>query len=167
MNTIKENVLSAQGRILDLLMECESQLAALYDRFADTFPAHAPFWQRMAREERQHSRALDQLHTLLARGHLFQNIGRFNEERLAGMRATLAAAGQDLDAKRLDEAAAYVVAMKLECTLLERCFYNTVTSDAPEYQNVSQILQAETQQHVQRLKREIERYGQESVAWVV
>jgi hypothetical protein len=166
MSTIKESVLSAQGHILDSLVACESQIAALYEAFAAAFPAAATFWQRMAREERQHSQALDQLHRMLARGHLFQNIGRFNEESLAGMRSTMTEAGQELAAKRMDLAASYAVAMKLECSLLECCFYATVTSDAPEFQAVSQILREETQQHVRRLKHEIEEHGKANMVFL-
>jgi hypothetical protein len=155
MSSVKDAVLLAQGQIIDALVDCERQLADLYEKFAAAFPPHAAFWHRLAQEERQHSQALDHLHALLARGHLFQNIGRFNEENLAGTRAILAGAEQALTTRRLESDEAFALALKLECTLLESRFYVSVSSDASEYQAVSTILHTETQQHIKRLHTEM------------
>ncbi len=155
MSSVKDAVLSAQGRIIDALVDCEGRIATVYEKFAAAFPMHAPFWQRLARDERQHTQALDHLHALLARGHLFQNIGRFSEENLATLRTIMADAEKALSAGRLTADAAFAVSMKLECSLLESRFYVSVSSDAPEYQAVSRILQAETEQHIQRVRAEM------------
>lgn len=151
MSSVKDEVICAQRRILDGLVDCEARIAATYEKFAVAFPAFADFWARLVREERQHVLALEKLHSFLARGHLFQNIGRFDSVKMQNLRDILDEADRSVTSAKIDASEAFALALKLEYSLMESHFYASVTSDAPEFLAVSKVLQAETEQHVSKL----------------
>ena len=152
MSSIKGEVLRSQGRILDMLIDCESQLAVLYESFAVAFPRFAAFWRKLAGEEHQHAEVLEGLHFILARGFLFNDIGRFSQEKLKPMRVILDEASHKVASAKMQAIEAFTTALQLEHSLVESRFYAEVTSDAPEFAIRCKVLQTETEAHIQWLE---------------
>ena len=151
MATVKDDVISAQGRILDSLIDCELRIAATYKAFAVAFPLFADFWESLAREERQHGLVLKKLHGCLARGFLFENIGRFDQVAMNSLQVIQDDAERAMAAGVMDASEAFAVALKLERSLIESQFYVCVKSDAPEFTAVCKVLNGATERHVAKL----------------
>ncbi|MEI6211063.1 MAG: hypothetical protein WCR06_05505 [bacterium] len=151
MSSVFTEVIGAQRRILDSLVDCESRIEALYQKFAVAFPRFAEFWEGLACEERRHVHALKSMHSFLERGQLFQNIGRFDQQKVDGLLAILEEADQNVTTDKMESSEAFAMALRLECSLVESRFYVDVTSDAPAFSAVCRVLRAETEQHVAKL----------------
>ena len=157
MSSIKGEISRAQGRILDMLVDCENRFAGLYERFAVALPQAADFWSRIASDERRHAEVLEGLHFLLASGFLFQNIGRFSTDKMKPILSIIEDADLQMASATFDFPGALRIALNLECSLLESCFYVEVTSDAPAFAARCKVLQSETEVHIGQLRARIAR----------
>ena len=151
MGSVRDEVLKAQGKILESLIDCESRIAVMYEGFAGAFPGNADFWNRIAVEERQHARVLTALRSVLVRGYLFQDIGRFDQAKIQALHVLLDKINKSAASGEINHAEASTVAMKVECFLQESRFYAEVTSDAPEFASVCQTMRRETERHIAQI----------------
>ena len=152
MKSAKDEVASAQAKILDALVDGENRLAALYGKFAVAFPLFSGFWNQISQEEQRHGKVLKSLHAVLVRGYLFHDIGRFAPEKMQSTLPIEEEAERKLLAFNLTAADALSTALTLESSLAESRFYAEVTSDAPEFAAVCRSLQADTERHIQKLR---------------
>lgn len=149
---IKQHIREAQGKIIDNLIACESLIAELYTEYSKTDPELASFWHALALEETGHAHQLKTLIKFLDKGTLFQEIGRFDAASIAPV---VALAKNELEATRQtppSRSHALSVALKLETTLIDSHFYETVHADSPEYQAIARHLGAATQKHVEMVR---------------
>ena len=110
----------------------------------------------LVREEIRHAQLLEGLHSILDRGFLIHDIGRFDQERMKEFQALLDDARQRVSSGAMDEAGAFATALQVEHSLLESRFYAEVSSDAPEFAAVCKVMQDETEQHIAKLQAALE-----------
>jgi hypothetical protein len=151
---IQAKVRAAQGAIIDRLADCESLLAELYTTYRDTIPELRDFWERLAKEETTHKQILLTLHSILDRGRIFYNLDRFNERAITEYIEKVTA---ELDAAKGTPAPplyAVSTALALEVALIDTQFYDTVTSDAPEFSLIARQLSAASRKHIEHIQRQ-------------
>ena len=151
MHSIRAKIAAAQGQILDALIGCESQTAAMYEGFAVLFPDSSLLWSELAAEERQHAKVLEAMHAVLARGNLFQNIGRFEQAKMKALHDLLETVNRKVLTGKTTLAEAVAAAVKVERSFVESHFYKVVLSDAPEFTAMCKTLQAEEERHFARI----------------
>ena len=79
---IKNKVIESQKQIIDSLAECELQICHLYQKFAARFPEMKNQWLGLAAAEQTHHNLLKTMHSILKKGNLFYNLGKFSDEAI-------------------------------------------------------------------------------------
>lgn len=151
MSTVKAKVAQAQGAIIDALIGCETQIAAMYEGFAQIFPETGVFWSEIAAEERRHAAALQTMHAILAHGNLFRDIGRFDQAQFKILAGCMDEISESVARKEITSEQALAAALRVECSLIECRFYKDVTSDAPEFTRICNALRDDTERHISKL----------------
>jgi hypothetical protein len=150
---MKDQVIAAQRKILNDLAAQETMIGELYDAYAVLHPTSSSLWSTLAKEERMHaSMLLTILTKMLDAGHLFWNIGQFNDESVAKELELIRDALYRVRNAKPSEYECITTAIQIENTLLDSKFYSVVTSDAKEFATICQTLTKETEKHIQRLK---------------
>jgi len=150
---IKNKIRQSQSDIINDLAECESAIGKLYGEYGRLIPESAEFWTRLAHEEMQHAAMLRSFHRTLEKGNLFFNLGKFTGDSLKSVNVLT---GQELEFARketVSHAHALTVAVKIENMLLEAKFYDTITSDAPEFQIIAKKLADDTRVHLASIQQ--------------
>jgi hypothetical protein len=149
---IIQRIRESQGRIINNLMTCESLIAQLYEEFSRTDQDLSQFWHVIAKEENDHSQQLKTLLNLLDNGVLFNKIGRFDSAFISPVIDLLE---KELESTRHTPPSRYhalSIALQVESTLIDSCFYDTVQADSLEYQAVASQLRLDTLMHVDRVR---------------
>lgn len=152
---IKAKIRDAQKRIIDNLAQCEESIAELYAAYSHGFPDMAAFWQTLSTEEKAHARLLKSMHKQLDNGYIFNNIGRFDKQTtdafITRIKTELAAVKE----KSISALHATKTALVIEASLVDGCFYETVTSDAPEFKAVADHLTKATNTHIELIQKQM------------
>jgi rubrerythrin len=149
---IIQRIRESQGRIINNLMTCESLIAQLYEEFSRTDQDLSQFWHVIAKEENDHSQQLKTLLNLLDNGVLFNKIGRFDSAFISPVIDLLE---KELESTRHTPPSRYhalSIALQVESTLIDSCFYDTVQADSPEYQEIASQLRVATLMHVDKIR---------------
>lgn len=144
---IKERIREAQARIITNLAKCETLIAELYEEFSRSDAELAHFWLNISTEEVDHASKLKSLLTLLDKGVIFREIGRFDAPSINPM---LERVGKELEAARRAPPSrkhALQTALDIETTVFDAHFYDVVHADSPEYQAIASQLKTETHRH--------------------
>lgn len=151
---IRTKVRDAQKQIIDRLAQCEALLSDLYTTYRSAIPEMDKFWAQLAKEETTHEKILKTLYSVLDRQHIFYNLDRFNGQGITDYIDRITA---ELDAvRRTPVTALYAVstALSLEVALIDSRFYDTVTSDAPEFALIAKQLSGAARKHVEHIQRQ-------------
>jgi hypothetical protein len=149
---IIQRIRESQGRIIANLMTCESLIAQIYEEFGRTDQELSLFWQGIAKEEKGHAQQLQSLLNLLDNGVIFKEIGRFDSAFVSPVIDLLE---KELGSTRQTPPSRYhalSIALLVESTLIDSCFYDTVQADSIEYQAVASQLRLDTLMHVDRVR---------------
>jgi rubrerythrin len=107
---LKKKVVEAQRDILRVLSEFEGQLAVVYKRFSELYPDTSASWVELAAEENRHADRLNSLLSVLERGEIFKNLGRFPNNVVLEMINGLKQCLEKADKGELSEKEAIAVA---------------------------------------------------------
>jgi hypothetical protein len=124
--------------LLELLAEHERAIARLYRAYASRFDEHAGFWTNLADEELKHSACLNKLRTLSQEDDTFVIVERFSVDAIQFSIRYI---------EELIERASQPLATKLEESLLEKNFFEVLSGDSQEVQEVLDFLTNETERH--------------------
>lgn len=149
---IRQRIRDAQAKIIRNLMTCESLISELYGEFACADPELSKFWLDIADEEKDHAKHLEALLQLLDKGVIFHHLGRFDEVAIAPLMnlvSTELAAARRTSPTRHH---ALQVAVKIEMSVFDAHFYETVVADSPEFRTVAAKLSSDTRKHAELLR---------------
>ncbi len=154
-----DKVTPFQRKILSELADLEIRISLLYKAYEALFPAAASFWGDMAKEEVRHAAMLLSLNKDLDEGHVFWNIGQFNEAVIKEQRDLI-----DAELKRTHDYNVTVhdaldAAIRIENSLLESHFYSTVKSSSTAFPHIAKALTIATQTHLRKLQAHIVESG--------
>ena len=150
--TTQSTIATAQHAIIDGLVDCEMLIAELYHAYGVLFPEVGSFWIAIGHEEETHARLLLELHTYLDHGHVFFNIGKFNQESLQPVRARIEGCVRAARSGKIALRDALFAACSIENSVMDARFYDTVTSNSPDFQRVAEALSKSTEGHVSAIQ---------------
>ncbi len=151
---LKSEVAARQRQILAQLVECEEAFAELYNIYAALLPQHAEFWSTLVHEEVAHATTLKTLYSLLDRGALFHQIGRFSDAITQPILDRVRREIQEATPSQCTPEYALRVAWEIENSLGESGFYDVVESDAPEFRAVAALLSKALDAHINKIQAE-------------
>lgn len=146
---------TADGRveIIELLAAHEAAIARLYNVYGEVLTGYRDFWQRLAREETRHATWLKNLAVLAERGEISVDRRRFAAEVIKKSMEYMdreyetAAGGLASIESALDTAGI------IEKSMLESEYFKILEADSPQVQKILTALAADTDEHLQKIKR--------------
>ena len=117
---------------------------------------------RLAEAEKSHYNLLKTMHSILDKGSVFINLGRFGGEALEAMIGSVDEAIKKADEDSFERSDAVAVALKIETSLIDSHFYDVVSTDAPEFKIIAGRLSSEIKKHVDLISRVAEMYGKDA-----
>lgn len=147
---IKDKTLLAQREILQGLISLELAISAIYEVFSKKFPEHSAFWFKLAKDEKRHAAFLKGVQKqTLDQGYLLENIGGFSS--CSAKDVIVFIENESAKANKLGYTLndAVKCAVNIESSLIDARFYDTVSSKAPGYKSMANILLKETNKHLE------------------
>jgi hypothetical protein len=144
----------AQKNILNLFEENELNISRLYKLYAKSNPKHKNFWQKLASEEIQH--ALEIRGSYQGQEEVFEenNFSRGTIKYVSDfVRDNIIKAQKE----KVDHSKALEIALRIEQSFLEKKCFELFTPNKQKVKEVLEKLNKETEEHVGRLKKELER----------
>ena len=143
--------------IIDLIVDCEQALSALYRAFAARFPVHARFWTQLAEDEERHEGWAEGLRHHLETGLVAPLPSRDNPEVYREFLAFLEEKRRATDTLTFPEALA--IARTAERTYIERNLLAVFDTDSPEVRRVLTHLAEETERHRNQINEMHHKYA--------
>ena len=144
-----------QKKIIDLFIDQELFIAALYERFSGSFPEHRDFWLTMAGEERAHAGWIQQLlsgeisdKVYFAEGKSRINTAQTYIEYIRGIIS-------NVDRNAVDMLKALAISKDLETSLMERNMFKHFESDSSEVKKVFGYLEEQQALHCERITEKL------------
>ena len=144
-----------QKKIIELFVDQELFIAALYERFSNSFPEHRDFWLHMASEERTHADWIQQLlsgeisdKVYFAEGKTRINTAKTYIEYLKNIIS-------GIDNKAIDMLKALALSKDLETSLMERNMFKHFESDSSEVKKVFAYLEKQQALHCERITEKL------------
>ncbi len=144
----KEKIIEIQSAIIDNLVLCEEAISTLYSVYAMSIPEMEEFWQDLSKKEKIHADLLRSMHKQLAKGNIFQNIGRFESTNTDAFLQKMNDSISDAKENPISQETAIKTALGIESSVLDAHFYDIVNSDASEYRIIADRLSTDTHEHV-------------------
>ena len=138
--------------ITESLAEIEKGVGSLYEAYGHQFPAHQPFWQELANEEKEHAAWLEKLAVLVTQGKATINEQRFNRIAARSFLNYLKEETAKVARQEITLLNAAVVALYLEESIIERHYYEVMAGDDPELRKTFDNLEKATRGHTERLR---------------
>lgn len=151
---LKLSVRTYQTAILSMLANLEEAISHLYTAFAQRIPDQETFWEKMAAEEMQHASMIRKLYSVLQNGNIFYNIENFNRRALEDSLNTIMNAEFEARHGTLTRAKAMNIALRIERNLVEKEFYKTVRTDAPEFKVIATRMTDHIGRHIKKIEDE-------------
>jgi hypothetical protein len=140
-----------QVETIGLMSAHESAIAELYRAYGKRFPEHKELFDGLATDEVRHARQIARFADKVRAGAVHVDAGRFSAESILAslddMRDRMAEANE----AELSFAGALSAAIKIEDALIERRYFEIFDDDTPELKELLRVLEAETEEHRQRL----------------
>lgn len=133
--------------LLELLAEHERAIARLYRAYASRFEEHAEFWSNLADEEIKHSACLNKLKILSREDDTFVIVERFSVDAIRFSIRYIEELVERAGQPDFEFINAFSLATKLEESLLEKNFFEVLSGDSQEVQEVLEFLTNETERH--------------------
>jgi len=137
-----------QKKIIDLLIKQEKLLSRLYTIFCDKLPEHRDFWEKLAKEEHQHSKWLVQLYEAGEK-----DVVHFDEAKITtfsletfikGVEEAIRKAESDV----LDDKMALVQTADLERSLIEKNVFSQFSGLTDKAKHAMKFLEKQTKEHL-------------------
>jgi len=145
---VKQQLATAQLKILDRVVDREERVARLYTSYEKRFPDYADFWESLAKEEYGHANILRKMEEYISGGNALWNLGRLTDELLAAEEQMMT----EFEQREIDMQGALKIAMRIENSLIDSRFYDTVNCDFPEFKKTADSLRRAEGLHLERLK---------------
>lgn len=152
----RKRIQQAQTEIVGMLVALEEAAGRLYELYASRLPLASDFWNSMHTEEEMHASMLRKMLKTIESGSIFSNIGAFNATRLQTDIESIMHAESRARTGKLTGALALSTAISIEQSMAESKFYNTVSSDSPEFSIIAKRLVRLTQEHIERVRKQTE-----------
>lgn len=147
---------SKTTQMLQKLIENEELLARLYTTYSNVFPKNREFWLGLANEELKHARMIREISSgnvpsvEVKANNFDMKIFQISQDYITD-KQTQAGSG-DLSMKD-----AVTIALDIETGMLERGYFDVFTGDSPEFNKLLKILLKETQKHIDKIRKELNR----------
>ena len=148
----KAKIIESQKRILDSLVDCETQVGKLYEMYAARFPSMKDQWLGLSGQEKVHANLLKTMHRFLDKGNTFYNLGKFDPAAIQPIVAIVLEAQAKVNDETLTSSEAISKALAIETSILDSHFYDVVTTEAPEFKIIAERLSADTKKHVDSIR---------------
>ena len=147
---------SKQLQILGSLIAWEQAMGEMYLAFGAKAVDGDVDWQRYAREEEAHVRALEEIKTIVRGGQLLSGIGDYRvpsvDEEIAEIRATI----ERIDAKPSPSSHELAkIAFGFEIRSLDNGFFERVSCASERYKALAGEMDAACKAHVERLRKDM------------
>ena len=142
-----------QEKILQQLIQQENMLSELYEIFADQFPLHEKFWEKLSLEEKRHSKLLEKLYAAATTEKISFDEGKIKSITL---NAFLSRLGDIIIKAKNNEytlSAALTCAVDYETSLIEKKIFTHFDSLNKKVKDTLKILQSETLNHVDQVRK--------------
>lgn len=140
------NLLTEQ-QIVELLAEAEETIGEIYLIFTREFTKEAEFWQKLANDELMHAQWVRMLLPRVLAGTITFKEDRFGTDAYAQFSEHLQRQLRQVRTEPVTEAAALSIALDIETTLVEKCFYDVFESSEPESTRILQMLSRSSDAH--------------------
>lgn len=136
-----------QKKILTLMLQQETLLSSLYQTFAQKFPKHEEFWNKLAKEEKKHAGWVEQLCAATEKNIVLFSEGRVTSYTLETFIKGLEEKLNRAQADGFDARQAIVCTIDLERCLLEKAIFSHFDGLTEKASNVMKFLAKETKEH--------------------
>ena len=142
-----------QNQILDKLILQEELIAELYDIFSSQFPQHASFWKELSLAEVRHAKLLRKLKDATQKEQVSFDEGSVTLITLNAYLDRLDEVLQKANKGEFSLQTALSCAVDYESSLVERKIFSFFDSAPGKFKETLGILQSETEEHVEYIKR--------------
>lgn len=148
---INDSVGQSLIEVLDGMARLEMAVSQLYLAYSQQFAADAQLWRELAEEELYHAELADQMKTFVKDnpGKCFP--GKFNSSAIATFLEGIENHLADVKAGNVDRKKALILARDTENAMLEKNYFDTVTSDLPAIKNNKKKMMQDTYLHRKRI----------------
>jgi len=152
-----------QEKILQQLIQQENMLSELYEVFAKQFPAHEKFWKHLSMEETRHAKLLEKLYAAATTEKIFFDEGKIKTFTLNAFLSRLGDIVKKAKNHEYTLSAALTCAVDYETSLIEKSIFTHFDSLNDKVKGTLKILQSETLNHVDRVRKAREQLKKASV----
>ena len=141
-----------QSELLEQLISQEEMISRLYEIFSKQFPQHASFWKELSLAEVRHAKLLKQLQEAVKKEQVIFDSGNITTKTLSFYLTRLEEVLQKAKAGEFTLQTALVCAVDYESSLVEKKIFSLFDSPHTKTIEVLNILQSETEEHVEFIK---------------
>jgi len=138
-------------QLLDLMREIESALGEFYARCGFFFPEDEDIWEELNSEEIKHAEQVEKLTTIATEKKEKFLLGEFIPAVLKAFLDDIEDQRDSLENGELTRDKALLFARDCEDTLVEKKFLRAVESDDPEFINLTEKIEQEEREHLEKL----------------
>jgi rubrerythrin len=149
--------------LLDLLEEQEEMVGKLYELYAERFPERRDFWQKLAKDERNHAKWIRMLRTEVEQGSMTIDPRHLKLEELGKFTKLLKENLARADAAPLREAQVFQIAAQIEAVLLEEPFKKVFLSRDRKAAKILENLIVQTKGHADAVTAMAKKVGPEDL----
>lgn len=140
-----------QHKLLQLYKDQELQMACLYEKLAQSFPAYADQFLALASEEREHAGWIDHLKNCIESGSAAFSEGKTRTYTLTALIAYVKGIHDALDEGKMDLPKALSLVVDTEKSFIERHVFERFVGDSPEVERILRILEDTQRDHLTRI----------------
>lgn len=140
-----------QEKIIQQLITLERLLSILYAKFAEEFPDHANFWEKISKEE-AHAKLIEKLRQAEQKGLLFFKEGKINNISLNVITDRLKKMIEEAKKGKFNLLSALTCAKDYETALIEKNVFTLFDPVNTKVKTTLEILQSDTLGHIEKVK---------------
>jgi hypothetical protein len=140
-----------EDQIVELLIEHEKAVSALYESFSRRFPEEQAFWQRLSEEAVLHVNMISRLHIRIQAGEGIVRADRFDRHALEGSLTRIRTLLETPETSGYRLIDALETADSIEQSLLEHHYYDIFEGHTLEIKQIQYFLSDALKNHHERL----------------
>lgn len=152
-----EQLFSQLLKLLDTLIQIEQCMESYYSACLSAFPEDKNLWEGLRAEEANHAAWIAGIKEVVSEKRDQFELGKFNIMALETYRSGLEAQIERIKKGEMKRINAMAVARDYENTLVEKKFFLVVKSSLPEFNALTEKIEAETSRHFSLLEDYIHR----------
>lgn len=142
------------GSILDLFAQNELNVSRLYRLYSQKIPTQQVFWEKLSREEIQHAQEIEKAYS--GKKEPFQE-NNFSRGIIKYVADFVQDSIKQAKEEKMSHKKALQVALRIEQSFLEKKCFEIFIPNQQTIKKVLQKLNKETQEHIERLQKELQR----------